>query len=216
MQPLLTDAQQESELMLIQGPTTQWLQKMEGLPEENCEKKLAAQQLFDPGTRLESENVSEGATELPICGCQKGCPTFGWLMKLKSTVVIALWLPHPFLQCQKWSCRMQPHNLNRVREFKATPWLRKSDFFLAFQCSRRKARIGKIFWPIVTQQNCKSQKVCIKPVSWHAHMQYERTQEVVTGSLTNSTGTALYTSLVLPQCHAVAVNMHSEAGGKTI
>lgn len=37
--------------------------KTEGLPEENCEKELAAQQLFDYGisfhARLESEYVSE-------------------------------------------------------------------------------------------------------------------------------------------------------------
>jgi len=98
-------------------------------------------------------------------GSRKGCPTLHWPAKLKSALVIALWLPHPLRQCRgcQEGCRMQARNLNRVREFRPTPQPRKPGFFLALQCSVSKARIVQTFWLILAQQNCKRQKVGIKP-----------------------------------------------------
>lgn len=150
MQPLFINAQQQSELMLTQAPSCR---KTEGFPEESCKNEGETHSETSFHASTESKHASEGATALPNCGSQKGCPTLHGLVKFESPLVLSLHLPHPLLQrqrCQE-SCMVQGHNLRRMREFRPTP-----------QCSVGKAKIGQTLWPILAQQRCERQKAKVE------------------------------------------------------
>lgn len=160
MQPLLTNAQQQSEWMLTQAPITQVTAE-----ELKASQKKAAKTnqenilrpVFMPDLSLSQKEPQNCPAVAPK---RDAPPCIDWWSL--SPLVLSLQLPNPLLQCQR--CResymMQAHNLRRMKEFRPTP-----------QCFVREAGTGQILWPTWARQNCKRQKADGEAADQQSHNQ---------------------------------------------
>lgn len=126
MQPLLTNAQQHNELMLSQVPTTQRLQKNWRLTRRKLRKEI--------GNTTAFWFWDQFSCQPSVWACLRRSHRTGWLWFPNGMSHLALTgeAQESFSHCPLTptsnpavpevfrGCRMQPHNLNRVKEFYQT------------------------------------------------------------------------------------------------